>query len=171
MKTKVISVLTMVYGGGTAVFGLFFIAIIFLQKLMFSTMPSSVNFVNQRLYMETLHNIWLVFMPMLIVLGFLFVLSGYCLYNARDVGKRLAQGSSIAVILWFAFYALILEVKAGAMMENTFFLNNFLYVPFVVFSYLMSFVMLCGYPVFLLFYLPRISRTTEPSLRQGASGP
>ena len=155
MKTKVISVLTMVYGGGSAVFSLFFIAIIFLQKLMFSTMPSSVNFVNQRLYLETLHNIWLIFMPLLIFLGLLFLFSGYHLYKARLVGKRLTQGASIAVILWFAFYALIVEVKAGAMMENTFFLNDILYVPFMVFSYLMSFVMICGYPVFLLFYLSR----------------
>jgi hypothetical protein len=155
MKTKVISVLTMVYGGCTAVFGLFFLVIIFLQKLMFSAMPSSVNFMNQRLYMETLHNIWLIFMPLLIFLGLLFLFSGYHLYKSRLVGKRLTQSASIAVILWFAFYAFILEVKAGAMMENTFILNNIVYVPFMVFSYLMSFVMICGYPVFLLFYLSR----------------
>ena len=145
----------MVYGGCTAVFGLFFLVIIFLQKLMFSAMPSTVNMMDQRLYMETLHNIWLVFMPLLIFLSLLFLFSGYHLYKARLVGKRLTQGASIAVILWFAFYALILEVKAGAMMENTFFLNNILYIPFMVFSYLMSFVMICGYPVFLLFYLSR----------------
>lgn len=177
MKTKVVSILTMVYGGCAAGFGLFFMIIVFMQKWMISGMPSSANpefqarLMEQRLYMETLHAIWLIFIPFLVVLGLLFAFSGYQLYKDREIGKRIAYGSSLSTVLWFALYAVISTTLGGPLARKMFGLNDFLFVLFGIFSYLVSFIMICGYPVFLLFYLPRTFRHLEPSLRQGASGP
>ncbi len=167
----------MVYGGGAVGFSLFFMILVFMQKWMVSGMPSSANpgfqarLMEQRIYMETLHSIWLVFMPFLVILGLLFAFSGYQLYRGREIGKRIAFGSALSTVLWFALYAVISTTSGGALARKMFGLNDTLFVLFGIFSYLVSFIMICGYPGFLLFYLPRISRTTEPLLRQGVSAP
>lgn len=176
MKNKVVSVLTMVYGGLEAAFGLFSLLGIFMQRLMMRATPSfsHPNFhggsLEFWLRIEITHNVWLVFMPFLIVLGFLFVVSGYQLYKNKGVSVPLIRVSSLSIILWFVLYAVI-NVLWLPYITRGFELNHAFLILLMILSMVMSFVMTCGYPVFLLFYLPRISRTNEPSLRQGASGP
>lgn len=173
MKNKVVSVLTMVYGGLEAFFGLGLLFIIIMQKIMIWSASLSHPKYNARSWIiwqniEITHNVWAVFAPFLILLGVLFFISGYHLYQNRPVGLRLVRVASVSIILWFVLYAVI-NVLWLPYITRGFELNHTFLIPLMILSMVMSFVMICGYPVFLLFYLPRMSRTTEPSLKQGVS--
>jgi hypothetical protein len=158
MKNKVVSVLTMVFGSLEAVFGFFSLLGIFMQRLMMRATPSVSHPEVHRgsmefwLRIEITHNIWLIFMPFLIALGILFVVSGYQLYKNKKIGVPLIRGASISIVLWFILYCLI-SLSFGPYLFNIPEMNDVSFKIFLVLSGIISFVVICGYPVFLLLYL------------------
>ena len=69
---------------GFAVFGLLFVV---LQRLMFSTM-SLVDMV------DAIHAVWLVYLPLMIVGGIVYAVTGWKIQGGSHFARRVAQANS-----------------------------------------------------------------------------
>jgi len=100
--------------------------------------------------MDLVHNVWSIFMPFLFIIGLLFVFSGYKMHQQRVIGKSIARIASLSIILWFILYgALSISLVPFLGFEDV---NSLFFKILMAFSFVMSYVFICGYPTFLLFY-------------------
>jgi hypothetical protein len=102
-------IITCIFGGVMIPFGAFGLLMVALQRLMFSTLPPiPATDPHGKLFLETMHLIhgaWLIYMPLLIVIGVVFVVAGIQLFRGSQVARRVAQVNAGLCYVWLIAYA------------------------------------------------------------------
>jgi hypothetical protein len=149
LSSKTISDLSKLYGLLGILFGSGLILFQFIQRMFFSadSFPSTPQ-MDFKLYFTALNKLWLTYIPFMILIGGMFFLSGYFISKNYKYGKMVLILSSTLNIIWYILYAVaswhdILPLILNAFSPNTFMI-----------SYTLTGMVMCAYPLFLLFYLP-----------------
>ena len=102
---KDIKTICLTIGGFYAVFGAFAILMVKLQTIMLSNFESSPDesFTNT---LKVLHEIWIVYMPLLIILGLGYLAFGFLFNKIKTNKYRINLLLSILCLIWVIAYAI-----------------------------------------------------------------
>ncbi|QDU28347.1 hypothetical protein ETAA8_34470 [Anatilimnocola aggregata] len=102
-------IITGVFGVLMTLFAGFALLIIALQRAMLGMMPvrpGERHGIDVMKVADTIHGIWFFYMPLTLVGGLVFAISGYYLYRGSNVARRVAQLNAICGFAWTVAYAI-----------------------------------------------------------------
>jgi hypothetical protein len=149
LSLKTIGDLSKVYGLLGMIFGSGLIFFSYIQRLFYNAnhFPGNPN-IDFKLCYAALSRLWLTYIPFMILIGGMFYLSGYFIIKKNKNGKRILLLSSILNIIWYFLYAIAAAHDIVPLMANVFSPKSFME------SYIMTGIVTCAYPFFILIYLP-----------------
>ncbi len=146
-QIKTIGSISKIYGLIATGFGTILILTSFILRVFFNAhhFPPHPK-MNFKLYFVALHEVWMIYMPLMVLIGLLYLLSGQGLSHNRKFGKVLLLTSSLLNIGWFLFYINASRITVLPLVKNAF--------PsgIITFSFILTAFVTCGYPTFVLAY-------------------
>jgi hypothetical protein len=150
MKAKNAGLVTMVYGAVGCGFGLFALLITYVENKMIVNFKSTDQLEKMKIYFHALQNVWLIFMPLMILIGLIYLLSGYYLKKQRKEGISVGIVATILNILWFIGYVMSLITNVMPVFPH----RIDPAVEISIFS--LVGIITCLYPIYFLFIFKRI---------------
>ncbi len=152
---KAIGIINIVLGGLYIVMNLIGTLIIYIEKVVFSSMAnlSYNDFMpfDMGSYMSDIFNMMLINLPVSLIIYGMLLLGGIKIVKKDEAGIRFTKISSWTIIVWYFVYMAYAYLTLSPYFE--FFAGSgiFMAVMFII-GGIFGFVFTCGYPVFLLIY-------------------
>ncbi len=106
MKAKSIGLFSIVYGVIGCGFGLFALLITYAVQKMIVNFKPTEQVEKMKIYIKALQDVWLIYMPAMILIGLIYLFSGYLLNKHRKQGISVGMVAAIFNILWSAGYTM-----------------------------------------------------------------
>jgi hypothetical protein len=114
-------ILTCICGVLMSVFAAVALLMVALQRLMLTTMPPiPTSDARGKLFLQTMHrmhDIWLLYMPLMLAGGVVFAIAGFRLLYGSQLARRVAQINASVGYLWLIAYALSCYQFAPTMLD------------------------------------------------------
>ncbi len=104
---KVSGIVTSVFGLLMTAFACFGLLILGFQRMVILGMPQEHEDAEAAAVMKAMlaiHHVWLIYLPLMIVGGLIFVGAGWWLYRGSQVARRIAQATALGGYVWVAAY-------------------------------------------------------------------
>ena len=135
--------------------GIFSLGSLALAMHTLSSFPKDQHVDKISLYLTALQNVWLLYMPIVFIIGLLYILSGFLIKKGRRMGIFFGVISALLNILWFAGYSVSLHTTVLPAMPHKFH-------PFVIAGALIfSGIILCLYPLYYLITYNNIETSSQ----------
>ena len=152
---KAIGIINIVLGGLCIIGNLIGTLIIYIEKIIFSSMINLPynEFMpfDMGTYMSDIFNLMLINLPVVLIIYVMLLLSGIKIVKKDEAGIRLAKVSSWSIIAWYFAYMAFAYITFAPYFELFAGSGIFMAIMFII-GGLIGLVFTCGYPVFLLLY-------------------
>jgi len=112
MKAKSSGVISIIYGFLGCGFGVFALLTIYAGQKMINNFKATGDRISKMInYFAALQNVWLVYMPLMIIIGLIYVSSGLLLKKEKKEGISVGIFAAILNLIWFAGYAISLNIR------------------------------------------------------------
>ena len=151
---KAISIITIIYGGLGAIWSMIGLLVISVQKMVFHFIPDQdlqdmpFNFHD---YIGSIHQLYLIFMPLMMIIAIFYLISGIRLLNEDSHAINLTRLSAVLNILWYVGYAFSI-FGLSQVFTSDFNISGEIIHRIMIVGIMFGFIFVCGYPVFLLIY-------------------
>jgi len=139
------------YGIALSLLGLFSLLFLFVVKFMLNRSPINPSIIKMSNFYTALQSVWLVYMPIMIIVGLLYMLSGWLIKNNKQKGIAVGISASIINFFWFAGYVVSGILDVFPVYPGTLPPVAFLIVVLVFWT-----VIVYAYPVYFLLTFKRI---------------
>jgi hypothetical protein len=102
-------IVTCLAGFSMTGFASFALLMILLQRMMFALLPPVPQDRQGILFttgMNAVHGIWMIYMPLMLAGGVVFIVTGYRLLYGSELARRIAQTNAVLGYFWLAAYAI-----------------------------------------------------------------
>jgi len=151
MKAEKAGTNSVAYGACGVVLGLFPTIFLFVFNIMVSSAKETPHIIKMGYYVTALRSVWLIYMPIMIVIGVLYILSGWLIKNKNQKGIVVGISASIFNLFWVAGYEVSLIFNVLPTFPGKFPPIEFQIIVFVIVA-----VIFCLYPVYFLLTFKRI---------------
>ncbi len=162
---KGLGIVAIIYGAAAIFLGLLGIFFLAAQNLFLELLPDYMEYpegFDIRQTIVSLYTIWIVFVPLMMLIGVLFLFGGIRLYNNREM-TGLLKAASVANIIWYISYVAAILIFLVPEISITGIEIGGLITVGVLISAIINALIIIGFPVFLLVYLKdRKSRIQTP---------
>jgi hypothetical protein len=151
MKAKSSGLISLIYGFLGCGVGAFSLLMIYVgQKMLGDFKSTGDQILRMRIYFTALHDTWLTYMPLMIIIGFIYVLSGWLLKKEKKEGISVGILAAILNLLWFVGYAVSLNTNVLPIFPRN------LRPAEQTFAIAIAGIFMCLYPLYFLFTFKRI---------------
>ncbi len=150
MKANDAGNISLVYGLLGAVFGISALGVLPIGINMLSTFPREPQVEKMKLYFTTLQSVWLLYMPMMIIICLLYILSGFLIKKGKKAGISFGVVSAILNLIWFVGYAISVYAVVLPIFPHKFHLSLF------IGALIISGIFICLYPTYYLISFKKI---------------
>lgn len=150
MKAKSSGLISIIYGFVGCGFGVFALLMIFMGQKMIRNFESTDQIDKMRIYFAALQQVWLIYMPLMIIIGLIYVLSGVLLKEDKKGGISAGIFAGILNLLWFAGYAISVNNNVMPVFPHK------LEPALQIFAISIAGIFICLYPLYFLFTFKRI---------------
>lgn len=146
----------MIYGLVGCCFGLFALLLSYAAQKMIGNFESTGDqIIKMKSYFSALQNVWLIYMPLMIIIGFVYAFSGWLIQKEKKEGILIGIFASVLNLLWFAGYAISLYTNVMPVFPH----KIEPAVQIVVIA--MAGIFICLYPLYFLITFKRIELKQE----------
>jgi hypothetical protein len=142
---------SLAYGACGVVLGLFSSIFLFVFNIMVSSAKETPHIIKMGYYVTALRSVWIIYMPIMVVIGVLYILSGWLLKNKKQKGIAVGIIASILNLFWFAGYAVSVIFKVLPT-----FPGKLPPIEFQIIVLVIGTVVFCLYPIYFLLTFKRI---------------
>lgn len=107
MKAKSAGLISLIYGFLGCGLGIFSLFTLYMgQKMLNNFKSTGEQFLKMKFYFNALHDSWLIYMPLIIIIGLIYILAGWLIKKGKKEGISVGIFAGILNLLWFAGYAI-----------------------------------------------------------------
>ncbi len=151
MKAKSSGLISIIYGFLGCGGGVFSLLAIYLgQKMIGNFKSTGDQILKMNIYFTALHDVWFIYMPLMIIVGVIYVLSGWLIKKGKKEGISVGIFAAILNLLWFAGYAMSVNTNVMPVFPHK------LQPPEQIFAFVITGIFMCLYPLYFLFSFKRI---------------
>ena len=150
MKANDAGNISLVYGLLGAVFGILSLGGLLIGTNMLSTFPREPQVEKMKLYFTALQSVLFIYMPVMIIIGLLYILSGFLIKKGKKEGISFGVVSAILNIIWFVGYAISVYTVVLPAFPHKFHPSLFLGAMII------TGIIICLYPTYYLISFKKI---------------
>jgi hypothetical protein len=139
------------YGIFYSLYGLFSLLFLFVFKFMLNSSPMNPSIIKMSHFFTALRSVWLIYIPIMIVIGLLYMLSGWLIKKKNQKGIAVGISASILNFFWFAGY-----VVSGILDVFPYWPGKLPPVAFLIIVLVFWTIVFCSYPFYFLLTFKRI---------------
>jgi len=153
---KTIGIISTVYGSFGILMNLIGLIAISFQRIVIKAIPFSelkdAPF-DIKEFITSIHSVGFIFIPLAIIIGIMFLISGIKMINDKPDAVTLTRFSSIFDIIWYISYIIVIYLTLVPVFSELPPIGERVISMVIVLSGIIGTIFSCGYPVFLLIYL------------------